>query len=144
MVARTPPNVTFYVHCLFFLSLTHARLRNSLLPSGSLFPPLCVGHLIVLDLITLERSRKYESLNTQFSPPSRYLIFLRCTFSSHHPVLTHPHFASNRHVSHRSGHQQSQHQVLMGNEGEGVLTCFRFWTVSFTAAYLKPALATVY
>jgi len=142
MVVRTPINVTFYAHCQFFLA--QACLRNGLLPSGFLFHPLCVGHLIFLDVIMQQRSTKYESLNMQSSPPSRYLIFLRRAYSSHHPVLTHPHFASNRHVSHRSGHQQSQHQVLMGNEGEGVLTCFRFWTVPFRAAELKPALATVY
>jgi hypothetical protein len=130
-----------YFACFF--SPTHACLRNGLLPSGFLFPPLCVGCLISLDLIMLEGSPKYESLNMQSSPPSSYLIFLRCTYSSHHPVLTYPHFASNRHVPHRSGHQQSQHQLVMGNDGEGVLTCFRFWTVSFTAAEMKSVLATV-
>ena len=90
----------YVIRTLPISSSTHACLRNGLLPSGFLFPPLRVGHLIFLDLIMLEGSTKYESLYTsmqymQSSSPSRYLLFLRCTYSSHHPVLTHPHFASD-------------------------------------------------
>jgi len=93
------PSMLSFTYTACFFSLSHPHLSSQWSPSFR-FSISSLMHLIFLDLIMPERSTKYESLNMQFSPPSRYLIFLRRTYSSHHPVLTHPHFAANRHVSH--------------------------------------------